>query len=58
LLVDMSIHHFDLLRLMFGRDPDRVFCVTSSVGRGGFAGPPTADAVINFGDVVVSYRAS
>jgi len=25
-------------------------------GRGGFAGPPTADAVINFGDVVVSYR--
>jgi predicted dehydrogenase len=58
LLVDMSIHHFDLLRLMFGREPDRILCLASNAGRGGFDGPPTAAALIVFGDVVVSYRGS
>jgi predicted dehydrogenase len=56
LLVDMSIHHFDLLRLVFGREPARVFCTTANAGRGGFDGPPTAAASIFFGDVLVSYR--
>src|SRR5262249_12092272 len=26
LLVDMAIHHFDLLRLILNREPDRVYC--------------------------------
>src|SRR3989442_13292042 len=58
LLVDMSIHHFDLLRLVLGREPDRAFCATANAGKGGFDGPPTAAASIFFGDIPVSYRAS
>ncbi|OLB89924.1 MAG: hypothetical protein AUI15_25540 [Actinobacteria bacterium 13_2_20CM_2_66_6] len=58
LLVDMSIHHFDLLRLIVGREPDRVFCSTANVGRGGFDGPPTAAASVAFGEALVSYRGS
>src|SRR5206468_1869992 len=57
-LVDMSIHHFDLLRLVLGREPDRALCVTANAGIGGFDGPPTAAASIFFGDILVSYRAS
>jgi predicted dehydrogenase len=58
LLVDMSVHHFDLLRFLFGREPDRMSCVTMGAGRGGFDGPPAAFASILFGDVPVSYRGS
>ncbi len=58
LLVDMSIHHFDLLRLVLGREPDRLLCAAANAGVGGFDGPPTAATSIFFGDVLVSYRAS
>jgi predicted dehydrogenase len=58
LLVDMSVHHFDLLRMMFGSEPERMSCVTAAAGRGGFDGPPVAIASIMFGDVPVSYRGS
>lgn len=58
LLVDMSVHHFDLLRFLFRREPDRMSCVTVAAGRGGFDGPPAAIASILFGDVPVSYRGS
>lgn len=58
LLVDMSVHHFDLLRFLFGREPERMSCVTTGSGRGGFDGPPAAFASILFGDVPVSYRGS
>jgi predicted dehydrogenase len=58
LLVDMSVHHFDLLRMMFGREPDAMSCVTAGAGRGGFDGPPVAIASILFGGVPVSYRGS
>ncbi|HET9782556.1 MAG TPA: Gfo/Idh/MocA family oxidoreductase [Candidatus Dormibacteraeota bacterium] len=58
LLVDMSVHHFDLLRFLFGREPDRILCTTTGAGRGGFDGPPAAFASIVFGDVPVSYRGS
>jgi predicted dehydrogenase len=58
LLVDMSVHHFDLLRMMFGGEPERMSCVTAGAGRGGFDGPPVAIALIMFGDVPVSYRGS
>jgi predicted dehydrogenase len=55
LLVDMSVHHFDLLRMMFGGEPERMSCITAGAGRGGFDGPPVAMASILFGDVPVSY---
>jgi predicted dehydrogenase len=58
LLVDMSVHHFDLLRMMFGGEPERMSCITAGAGRGGFDGPPVAMASILFGDVPVSYRGS
>jgi predicted dehydrogenase len=58
LLVDMSVHHFDLLRMMFGSEPERMSCIAAAPGRGGFDGPPVAIASILFGDVPVSYRGS
>lgn len=56
LLMDMSIHHFDLLRLVLGRDATRISCQAWNQPWSGFVGPPTAIAAIRFGDVHVSYR--
>ncbi|HEV2027032.1 MAG TPA: Gfo/Idh/MocA family oxidoreductase [Candidatus Dormibacteraeota bacterium] len=59
LLVDMSIHHFDLLRLILGREPQRIYCEAWNPDWSGFSGPSVAVASIDFGgDVVVSYRGS
>lgn len=59
LLVDMSIHHFDLLRMVVGREPVRVSCQTWNPDWSGFAGPPVGVATIAFEDgPVVSYRGS
>jgi predicted dehydrogenase len=58
LLVDMSIHHFDLLRLILNREPDRVYCQAWNPLWSNFSGPPVAVASIDFDDVVVSYRGS
>jgi predicted dehydrogenase len=58
LLVDMSVHHFDLLRMMFRAEPERMSCITAGAGRGGFDGPPVAIASILFGQIPVSYRGS
>jgi len=59
LLVDMSIHHFDLLRMILGREPVRVSCEAWNPPWSGFDGPPAAVASIVFeGGPVVSYRAS
>jgi len=58
LLLDMSIHHFDLLRMILGREPDSVRCEAQSPPWSGFAGPPSAVASIRFGAVQVSYRGS
>ncbi len=58
LLVDMSIHHFDLLRLILNREPDRVFCEAWNPRWTAFTGPSVAVGSIDFGDVVVSYRGS
>lgn len=56
LLLDMSIHHFDLLRLVLGRDATWVSCQAWNQRWSGFEGPPTAIAAIRFGDLTVSYR--
>lgn len=59
LLIDMSIHHFDLLRMILGREPERVTCETWNPPWSGFAGPPVGIASIVFEDgPVVSYRGS
>jgi len=58
LLVDMSIHHFDLLRMLLKREPDRIYCESWNPRWSPFAGPAAAVASIDFGDVVVSYRGS
>ncbi|MBO0709435.1 MAG: Gfo/Idh/MocA family oxidoreductase [Candidatus Dormibacteraeota bacterium] len=59
LLVDMSIHHFDLLRLVLGSEARRVDCRTWNPGWSGFSGPPAGAALIEFANgVVVSYRGS
>lgn len=59
LLVDMSIHHFDLLRLILAREPIRIYCEAWNPDWSPFSGPSAAVASIVFdGGVVVSYRGS
>lgn len=59
LLVDMSIHHFDLLRTVLGRNPVEISCRTWDPGWSLFTGPSEGAALIDFGsDLVVSYRGS
>ena len=58
MLMDMSIHHFDLMRLVLGRDATWVSCQEWNEPWSGFDGPPTAVATIRFGDLTVSYRGS
>jgi predicted dehydrogenase len=59
LLMDMSIHHFDLLRTILGREAKSVSCYTWNPHWSGFTGPPAAVASIVFeGGLVTSYRGS
>jgi predicted dehydrogenase len=59
LLVDMSIHHFDLLRLILSREPQRIYCEAWNPEWTSFSGPSVAVASILFeGGIVVSYRGS
>jgi predicted dehydrogenase len=59
LLVDMSIHHFDLLRHILGKEAKQVSCYAWNPRSSGFKGPPTAMASIVFeGGTVASYRGS
>lgn len=59
LLSDMSIHHFDLLRFILDREPERIYCEAWNPAWSAFSGPSVAFSSINFpSDVVVSYRGS
>jgi predicted dehydrogenase len=59
LLVDMSVHHFDLLRLILDREPQRIYCEAWNPEWSGFSGPSVAVSTIQFeGGIVVSYRGS
>ena len=58
LLVDMSIHHFDLLRLVLGAEPLRIYCEAWNPKWSDFSGPSVTVASIVFDGVVVSYRGS
>jgi predicted dehydrogenase len=58
LLIDMSIHHFDLLRLILGAEPLRIYCEAWNPKWTDFSGPSATVASIVFDGVVVSYRGS
>lgn len=59
LLVDMSIHHFDLLRAVLGREAVEVSCRTWNAPWTPFAGPPEGAAIIVLqGGLTTSYSAS
>jgi len=59
LLSDMSIHHFDLMRMVLGSEPVSVSCRTWNPEGSRFAGPPAAEAALEFGGgVTVSYSGS
>lgn len=59
LLLDMAIHHFDLLRAVTGTEPTSVSCATWNPPWAGFREAPEGYAVIEFdGGVTVNYRGS
>ena len=59
LLADMSIHHFDLMRVMLGQEPVEVVCHAWNPPWSNFEEPAAAFATITFdGGAVVSYRGS
>ncbi len=59
LLADMSIHHFDLMRMVLKDEPVRVACRTWNPEGSPFSHHPTGAALIEFeSGTVVSYRAS
>jgi predicted dehydrogenase len=59
LLADMAIHHFDLLRLVLGREPLWVEIEPVAISWGSYRDPPAAFGLLGFeGGVTVSYRGS
>lgn len=59
LLADMSIHHFDLMRMVLGDNPRRVSCRTWNVEDSQFVHHPIGVATIEFEKgTIVSYRGS
>jgi len=59
LLVDMAIHHFDLMRVVLGQEPSQITCQAWNPPWSKFVDPPAAAATITFdGGAVVSYRGS
>lgn len=59
LLMDMSIHHFDLLRFVLGREPERILCRGYQPAGSPFSDPPAASALISFaGGTLARYHAT
>lgn len=59
LLVDMSIHHFDLMRMVLGQEPQQIVCNTWNPAWSNYTEHPTGAATITFdGGAVVNYRGS
>jgi len=59
LLVDMAIHHFDLMRFILGQEPCQVTCKTWNPPWSNFVEPPAASLTITFdGGTIVNYRGS
>lgn len=59
LLVDMSIHHFDLMRAVIGAEPAEIHCHAWNPPWSNFGDPATALATVTFGGgVCVGYSGS
>ena len=59
LLADMSIHHFDLMRLILGQEPVQITCKLWNPSWSHFVSPPAGVATITFEDgTIVNYRGS
>jgi predicted dehydrogenase len=58
LLIDMAIHHYDLLRMLLGREPTQIVCQAWNPPWSNFRDPAAAAATISFDQLVVSYRGS
>ena len=59
LLLDMAIHHFDLMRYVLGQEPVAVTCHAWNPPWSNFTEPPAAVATIQFdGGAVVDYSGS
>ena len=59
LLMDMAIHHFDLMRFVLGQEPAAVSCTAWNPPWSNFTEPAAAVAAIQFdGGSVVDYRGS
>jgi predicted dehydrogenase len=59
LLVDMAIHHFDMLRMVLGQEPRLVFCHAWNPPWSPFTGAAAAVAIVEFaGGAVAAWRGS
>jgi predicted dehydrogenase len=59
LLFDMSIHHFDLMRMVLGKNPVRVYAQQTDPSWSKFVEEASASVIVTFeDDTVVSYRGS
>jgi predicted dehydrogenase len=59
LLADMSIHHFDLMRMVLNDNPKRVSCRSWNPPSSPFHNPPIGVATVEFDKgTIVSYRGS
>jgi predicted dehydrogenase len=59
LLLDMAIHHFDLMRAVLDREPVTIDCRAWKLPWSDYTDPPEAAAIIDFEDgITISYRGS
>ncbi|OWK21471.1 hypothetical protein AJ88_23875 [Mesorhizobium amorphae CCBAU 01583] len=57
LLEELSIHHFDLMRMVLGQEPRQIYCTAWQPPGSSFREPPAAAATIVFDrGTVVTYR--
>jgi predicted dehydrogenase len=59
LLVDMAIHHFDLMRMVTGQEASRVRCSTWNPPYSSYQDPPAAELAVEMANgLFISYRGS
>ncbi|WP_100407412.1 Gfo/Idh/MocA family protein [Bacillus solitudinis] len=58
LIEDMSIHHFDLLRYLLGRDATSIYSTSMKPSWSWFGGNAVASAMIKFDEVLINYFGS
>jgi len=59
MIVDLAIHHFDLMRMVIGAEPVSVYCTGWNLAGSAFRDPANAAAIVTFNNgVVVTWHAS